>query len=135
MPTVGTAQELKSQALIRSASDELDDVIQKALEPLTSPTFELNVYFGKGGAKRYDALASALTAGSIAAAGLDVYAHEPQVAPALLACPNAVLLPHLGSATLETRTAMGMRVLKNVDAFFAGLEKPLVDFLFLLPGE
>ena len=66
------------------------------------------------------ALASALTSGSIAAAGLDVYAHEPQVAPALLACPNAVLLPHLGSATRETRTAMGMRVADNLDAFFAG---------------
>ena len=66
------------------------------------------------------ALASALTAGSIAAAGLDVYAHEPQVAPALLACPNAVLLPHLGSATRETRIAMGMRVADNLDAFFAG---------------
>jgi lactate dehydrogenase-like 2-hydroxyacid dehydrogenase len=66
------------------------------------------------------ALAAALTAGSIAAAGLDVYAHEPQVAPALLACPNAVLLPHLGSATRETRIAMGMRVADNLDAFFAG---------------
>jgi lactate dehydrogenase-like 2-hydroxyacid dehydrogenase len=66
------------------------------------------------------ALASALTAGTIAAAGLDVYAHEPQVAPALLACPNAVLLPHLGSATRETRIAMGMRVADNLDAFFAG---------------
>lgn len=65
------------------------------------------------------ALAAALTAGSIAAAGLDVYAHEPQVAPALLACPNAVLLPHLGSATRETRIAMGMRVADNLDAFFA----------------
>nr|WP_294813364.1 D-glycerate dehydrogenase [uncultured Sphingomonas sp.] len=66
------------------------------------------------------ALASALTARSIAAAGLDVYAHEPQVAPALLACPNTVLLPHLGSATRETRVAMGMRVADNLDAFFAG---------------
>lgn len=66
------------------------------------------------------ALASALMSGSIAAAGLDVYAQEPQVAPALLACPNAVLLPHLGSATRETRIAMGMRVADNLDAFFAG---------------
>jgi lactate dehydrogenase-like 2-hydroxyacid dehydrogenase len=66
------------------------------------------------------ALASALTAGHIAAAGLDVYAQEPQIAPALLACPNAVLLPHLGSATRETRIAMGMRVADNLDAFFAG---------------
>lgn len=69
-----------------------------------------------------EALASALTAGTIAAAGLDVYAQEPKVSPALLACPNAVLLPHLGSATRETRTAMGMRVADNLDAFFDGRE-------------
>jgi lactate dehydrogenase-like 2-hydroxyacid dehydrogenase len=66
------------------------------------------------------ALASALTKKTIAAAGLDVYAHEPHVPAALLACANAVLLPHLGSATRETRIAMGMRVADNLDAFFAG---------------
>jgi len=42
------------------------------------------------------------------------------VSPALLEMENAVLLPHLGSATLETRAAMGMRVVENIDAFFAG---------------
>ncbi|WP_121118300.1 2-hydroxyacid dehydrogenase [Croceibacterium ferulae] len=68
------------------------------------------------------ALAQALNAGTIAAAGLDVHAQEPQVAPALLACRNAVLLPHLGSATLETRVAMGMRVADNLDTFFGGGE-------------
>lgn len=68
------------------------------------------------------ALAAALQAGTIAAAGLDVYTGEPKVSPALLACRNAVLLPHLGSATLETRVAMGMRVADNLDAFFAGKE-------------
>lgn len=67
-----------------------------------------------------DALARALAGGGIAAAGLDVYAREPQVSPSLLACENAVLLPHLGSATIETRVAMGMRALANLDAFFAG---------------
>jgi len=66
------------------------------------------------------ALAAALREGRIAAAGLDVYAAEPAVHPALLAAPNAVLLPHLGSATRETRTAMGMRVADNLDAFFDG---------------
>lgn len=67
-----------------------------------------------------DALSQALAGGGIAAAGLDVYEREPQVTPALLACENAVLLPHLGSATVETRVAMGMRALANLDAFFAG---------------
>ncbi|MEZ6016315.1 MAG: RimK family protein [Planctomycetota bacterium] len=60
LPTVGTAQELKSQTLIRGASDELDDLIQRSLDSLTSDTFELSVYFGRGLAKRHEALASAL---------------------------------------------------------------------------
>ena len=71
------------------------------------------------------ALAQALTAGTIAAAGLDVYEREPVVNPGLLALENVVLLPHLGSATLETRTAMGLRVAENLEAFFDG--KPLRD--------
>ncbi|HSX56034.1 MAG TPA: D-glycerate dehydrogenase [Sphingomonas sp.] len=68
------------------------------------------------------ALADALKAGTIAAAGLDVYEREPAVEAALTGLPNAVLLPHLGSATLETREAMGMKVADNLDAFFAGRE-------------
>jgi lactate dehydrogenase-like 2-hydroxyacid dehydrogenase len=70
------------------------------------------------------ALIAALKAGRIAGAGLDVYEKEPAVPAELAAMENVVLLPHLGSATLETRTAMGMRVLKNVDAFFTGHEVP-----------
>jgi lactate dehydrogenase-like 2-hydroxyacid dehydrogenase len=70
------------------------------------------------------ALAAALRQGVIAAAGLDVYANEPAVDPALAVLENAVLLPHLGSATLETRTAMGMQAAANLEAFFAGLEPP-----------
>jgi lactate dehydrogenase-like 2-hydroxyacid dehydrogenase len=71
------------------------------------------------------ALAHALCTGVIAAAGLDVYEREPVIEPALLSLENVVLLPHLGSATLETRTAMGMKVADNLDAFFAG--EALVD--------
>ena len=68
------------------------------------------------------ALAVALKDGTIAGAGLDVYEREPAVEAALADLPNAVLLPHLGSATLETREAMGMKVADNLDAFFAGRE-------------
>ena len=71
------------------------------------------------------ALAGALASKQIAAAGLDVYEREPAVHAALLKLDNAVLLPHLGSATQETRTAMGMRVARNVDLFFAG--QPVQD--------
>lgn len=66
------------------------------------------------------ALAEALTLGRIGGAGLDVYDGEPRILPALLAAPNAVLLPHLGSATRATREAMGRRVVANLSAFFAG---------------
>jgi lactate dehydrogenase-like 2-hydroxyacid dehydrogenase len=66
------------------------------------------------------ALAEALAAGRLAGAGLDVYAEEPKVPAALLALPNVTLLPHIGSATLETRTAMGMLAVDNLVAFFAG---------------
>jgi len=68
------------------------------------------------------ALAEALRNRVIAGAGLDVYEHEPRVPEAFIGLENVVLLPHLGSATLETRVAMGMRVAENLERFFAGLE-------------
>ena len=66
------------------------------------------------------ALIAALRDGEIAAAGLDVYENEPALNQALLELENVVLLPHIGSGSLETRIAMGNRVLQNLDAFFAG---------------
>jgi lactate dehydrogenase-like 2-hydroxyacid dehydrogenase len=66
------------------------------------------------------ALVAALRKGQIAAAGLDVYEREPAVSPELLEMENVVLLPHLGSATLETREAMGRRALENIKLFFSG---------------
>ncbi len=66
------------------------------------------------------ALVDALTSRKIAGAALDVFENEPQVTPALLAMENVVLLPHLGSATRETRVAMGMRALENLRLFFKG---------------
>jgi len=78
----------------------------------------------RGPVVEQQALAEALKAGGIAAAGLDVYEGEPAVPDALKALENVVLLPHLGSATIETREAMGMRVVANLDAFFAGDPPP-----------
>jgi lactate dehydrogenase-like 2-hydroxyacid dehydrogenase len=69
-----------------------------------------------------DALIAALRSGHVAAAGLDVYAGEPDVRPEYATLPNTFLLPHLGSATLETRCAMGFRALDNLDAIFSGRE-------------
>jgi len=71
------------------------------------------------------ALVEALKKGWIAGAGLDVYEREPQIASALVAMENVVLLPHLGSATEETRVAMGLRALENLRLFFSGA--PLRD--------
>jgi lactate dehydrogenase-like 2-hydroxyacid dehydrogenase len=67
-----------------------------------------------------DALIAALRSGHIAAAGLDVYTGEPRLSPAYTALENVVLLPHLGSATTETRDAMGRIVLSGITALLAG---------------
>jgi lactate dehydrogenase-like 2-hydroxyacid dehydrogenase len=66
------------------------------------------------------ALVDALADGTIAGAGLDVYEHEPEIKPELLSMENVVLLPHLGSATHETRIAMGRRAVENLRLFFNG---------------
>jgi glyoxylate reductase len=71
------------------------------------------------------ALVAALKEARITAAGLDVFEREPAVTPELLGMENVVLLPHLGSATLETREAMGRRALENIRRFAAG--QPLRD--------
>ena len=73
------------------------------------------------------ALIAALRGGHLAGAGLDVYPKEPAITPELLTLPNVVALPHLGSATVETRTAMGRRAVANLEAHFAGT--PLLDLV------
>jgi glyoxylate reductase len=78
----------------------------------------------RGGLVDEEALIEALAEGRIAGAGLDVYPDEPRVDPRLLGLPNLVLLPHLGSATLESRTAMGEKMLANIAAFAEGRELP-----------
>lgn len=69
-----------------------------------------------------NALIQALKSGAIAGAGLDVYEGEPAVPAELLSMENVVLFPHLGSASMETRIAMGMRAVENITMFFAGKE-------------
>jgi glyoxylate reductase len=67
-------------------------------------------------------LIAALASGKLAAAGLDVYNNEPDIHPGYRDLASVFLLPHIGSATLETRDAMGFRALDNMDAIFAGRE-------------
>lgn len=69
-----------------------------------------------------EALIGALKSGKLTAAGLDVYNNEPAIHPEYRQLPNVFLMPHIGSATKETRDAMGFRALDNLDAIFAGRE-------------
>jgi lactate dehydrogenase-like 2-hydroxyacid dehydrogenase len=86
---------------------------------LMKPTAYL-INSARGDVVDNQALIEALKNRSIAGAGLDVFEGEPKLDPGFLELDNAVLLPHLGSATLETRIAMGNRVLENLEAFFNG---------------
>ena len=78
----------------------------------------------RGGIVDDDALIEALTSRKLFAAGLDVYANEPALDQRYLALDNVFLLPHLGSATVESRTAMGMAAIDNVEAVLRGEEPP-----------
>jgi len=101
------------------ATPETRHLINAARLALMRPTaFLINT--ARGDIVDEAALVTALERGQIAGAALDVYEQEPRVTPGLLKLDNVVLLPHLGSATQETRVAMGMRALDNLKAFFAG---------------
>ena len=78
----------------------------------------------RGGIVDEDALVEALEAGRLAGAGLDVWAHEPQIDPRLLALPNVVMTPHMGSATYEGRVATGERVIQNIQMWADGHRPP-----------
>lgn len=82
------------------------------------------VNIARGDVVDENALITALQTGQIAGAGLDVYENEPEVPSALMAMENVTLLPHLGTAALEVRTAMGMLAVENLRAFFAGEDLP-----------
>jgi lactate dehydrogenase-like 2-hydroxyacid dehydrogenase len=97
----------------------IDAAALKAMKP--SGIF---VNISRGEVVDETALIDALEAGAIAGAGLDVYEKEPQVPARLIALENCVLLPHLGSATVETRIAMGMMALDNIIAWSEGRDPP-----------
>ncbi len=71
-----------------------------------------------------EAVAAALESGTLGAAGLDVYENEPEISPRLLEAPRAVLLPHIGSATIQSRDGMANAVADNVIAVLEGEEPP-----------
>jgi lactate dehydrogenase-like 2-hydroxyacid dehydrogenase len=88
------------------------------------PLGAIVVNTARGGLVVDDDLIAALKSGQVAAAGLDVFEGEPQLHPEYLSLKNTFLLPHIGSATIETRTAMGMLALDNVDAILSGGSPP-----------
>jgi glyoxylate reductase len=90
---------------------------------LMKPT-ALLINVARGGVVDEAALAHALHAGRLAGAAIDVYEHEPQVNPKLVELDNVVLLPHMGSATLEGRIEMGEKVLINIKTFADGHKPP-----------
>jgi glyoxylate reductase len=89
---------------------------------LPAPSVVVNT--SRGDVVDDDALIDALKRERVAAAGLDVYAGEPDIHEGYYELDNAYLLPHLGSATVETRNAMGFKVLDNLDALFTGRDAP-----------
>jgi lactate dehydrogenase-like 2-hydroxyacid dehydrogenase len=88
------------------------------------PPGAIVVNTARGGLVVDDDLIVALKSGRIAAAGLDVFEGEPKLNPEYILLKNTFLLPHIGSATIETRAAMGMLALDNVDAVLNGRPAP-----------
>jgi lactate dehydrogenase-like 2-hydroxyacid dehydrogenase len=88
------------------------------------PPGAIVVNTARGGLIVDEDLIAALQSGHIAAAGLDVFEGEPKLHPGYLALKNTFLLPHIGSATVETRTSMGMLALDNIDAVLSGNPAP-----------
>ena len=80
----------------------------------------------RGGLVADEDLIAALRSGQVAAAGLDVFEGEPHIHPGYLELKNTFLLPHVGSATVETRVAMGMLALDNIDSVLAGRPAPTI---------
>jgi lactate dehydrogenase-like 2-hydroxyacid dehydrogenase len=88
------------------------------------PAGAIVINSARGGLVDDAALIAALKTGRVAAAGLDVFEGEPNINPEYIGLLNTFLLPHIGSATLETNTAMGMLALDNIDAVLAGKPAP-----------
>ena len=117
---LATADVVSLHCPLREDTRNLIDA--EALATMKRSAFLVNTT--RGAVVDEAALVEALRDGVIAGAGLDVFAKEPVVHPGLLELENVVLLPHLGSATLETRTAMATLAARNVAAVLAG-EPPL----------
>lgn len=119
---VDLARDSDVLAVCIAATSATQNIVDQAvLDALGKDGILINV--ARGTVIDEDALIHSLNEGVIAGAGLDVFVGEPRIRPEFSSVPNTVLMPHQGSATLETRLAMGELVLTNLAAYFAG-EKP-----------
>ena len=103
-------------------ADSRDLIDRRRLALLRPHVFVINA--SRGGILDEDALVDALEAGQLAGAGLDVWRHEPEIDRRLLALPNVVMTPHMGSATYEGRVASGERVIANIRSWADGHRPP-----------
>ena len=99
-------------------------ICSKAISLLPPGAIVVNT--ARGGLVVDENLIAALKSGRVAAAGLDVFEGEPKLHPEYISLKNTFLLPHIGSATIETRAAMGMLALDNADAALTGRPSPIL---------
>jgi glyoxylate reductase len=103
-------------------ADSLNLVDRRRIGLLRPHVYLINA--SRGGIVDEEALVEALEAGKLAGAGLDVWKFEPEIDPRLLALPNVVMTPHMGSATFEGRIATGERVIANIRMWVGGDRPP-----------
>lgn len=116
---VGLARVVHVLVCVAPGGQETNGIVNReVLEALGPDGILINV--GRGSVVDEPALVAALKDGTILSAGLDVFADEPRVPAELIAMDHVVLLPHVGSASVETRRAMGQLVVDNLVSFFAG---------------
>ncbi|MCS0504004.1 2-hydroxyacid dehydrogenase [Ancylobacter mangrovi] len=116
---VEMARDADALIVIVPGGPETNNMINAEVLAALGPTGTL-INVARGSVVDEPALIKALTEGTIASAGLDVFADEPNVPEALIAMDNVVLLPHVASATHVTRNAMGQLVVDNLAAWFEG---------------
>lgn len=120
---VALAADSDVLAICVAANAQTKGMVDAEVLAALGPTGVL-VNVARGSVVDEPALIAALAEGRLAGAGLDVFAEEPKVPQALIDMPHVTLLPHIGSATIETRTAMGLLAADNLVAWFAGAPLP-----------
>lgn len=115
---IALAEDSDVLAVCIAATSATEGIVDAAVLRGLGPTGVL-INIARGPVVDEDALLAALADGTIAGAGLDVFVNEPRIRPEFFSAPNTVLMPHQGSATVETRLAMADIVLANVASYFA----------------